>query len=135
MCTLIWSSAEMLHMHTRQSILQPETLSWRRVRFCIQHYTLTFLHTNWEALRRLACSLPGEGKRLVAGAAASLNAAACAGGATARSSAVRSRVRSAGARQRRGGASADGSPRTPAAPQELRENDQVPRSSLPFLSL
>ena len=39
---------------------------------------------------------------------------------------MRSRVRSAGARQRRGGASADGSPRTAAAPQELRENAQVP---------
>ncbi len=43
---------------------------------------------------------------------------------------MRSRVRSAGARQRRGGASADGSPRTPAAPQELRENNQVPMLSL-----
>ena len=55
-----------------------------------------------------------------------LTVVACAGGAAARSSAVRSRVRSAGARQRRGGASADGSPRAAATPQELRENAQVP---------
>ena len=59
---------------------------------------------------------------------------ACAGGTPSRSSAVRSRVRSAGARQRRGGASADGSPRTAAAPQELRQNAEVPPASLPDLS-
>ena len=47
---------------------------------------------------------------------------------------MRSRVRSAGARQRRGGASADGSPRTAAAPQELRQNAEVPPASLPDLS-
>jgi len=50
----------------------------------------------------------------------------CAGGETPRSSAVRSRVRSASARLRKGIASADGSPGSASVPRELRENSQVP---------
>ena len=93
-------------------------------------YTLLVFQTYWGSLRRPVLPVPRGEMTFKTSAAARLKADACAGGAAARSSAVRSRVRSAGARQRRGGASADGSPRTPAAPQELRENDQVPMLSL-----
>ena len=51
----------------------------------------------------------------------------CAGGETPRSSTVRSRVRSASARLRKGViGSADGSPGSASVPRELRENSQVP---------
>ena len=58
---------------------------------------------------------------------------ACAGGAAARASAVRSRVRSAGARQRKG-ASGYGDSSSSAVPQQLHHNDEVRHIALSWIA-
>ena len=70
-----------------------------------------------------ACSVIGQQAQGIYGGA-EMAPGACAGGAAARASAVRCRVRSAGARHRKG-APGYGEPSSSAVPQQLHQNDEV----------
>lgn len=73
-------------------------------------------------------------KHLEISAFEELQILAYAGGTTPRASAVRSRVRSASARHRKGASAGDSiTTRTAPAPQQLKENPQVPHG-LPLQS-